>query len=97
MSTTNSFQVTVNEINSAPVLPLQTNHTVAELTLLVVTNTATDSDVPANALSYQLVNPPSGCSHRHQRRDHLDPGPKHRVRKLHADHDDRHDADGVLA
>ncbi|MFO1477561.1 MAG: Ig-like domain-containing protein, partial [Verrucomicrobiota bacterium] len=61
LSATNSFQVTVNEINSAPVLPLQTNHTVAELTPLVVTNTATDTDLPANTLNYQLVNPPSGA------------------------------------
>ncbi|MFO1477565.1 MAG: hypothetical protein U1F98_13055 [Verrucomicrobiota bacterium] len=80
LSATNSFQVTVDEINSAPVLPLQTNHTVAELTLLVVTNTATDADLPANTLSYQLVNPPSGALHRHRRgADYLDsdrsPGP----------------------
>ncbi|MFO1477563.1 MAG: hypothetical protein U1F98_13045 [Verrucomicrobiota bacterium] len=46
LSATNSFQVTVNEINSGPGAALQTNHTVAELTPLVVTNTATDFDVP---------------------------------------------------
>src|SRR5437879_2507467 len=59
---TNSFTVTVNEVNSAPVLPGQTDRTVAELTTLTVTNTASDGDLPANVLSYQLVSPPVGAS-----------------------------------
>src|SRR4029078_10314082 len=46
LSATNSFQVVVTEINSAPVLPVQTNYTIAEFTTLTVTNTATDSDLP---------------------------------------------------
>jgi hypothetical protein len=62
LSTTNSFVVVVDEFNSAPVLPAQTNRTINELTLLVVTNTATDSDIPANTLTYQLVNPPAGAT-----------------------------------
>src|SRR2546425_6946474 len=33
----------------------------AELTALVVTNTATDSDVPTNVLGYSLINPPEGA------------------------------------
>ena len=33
-----------------------------ELTQLMVTNGATDSDVPANVLSYQLVNAPAGAA-----------------------------------
>ena len=49
--------MTVNEVNTAPVLPLQTNLTINELTLLTVTNTATDSDIPANALTYTLFGP----------------------------------------
>jgi hypothetical protein len=61
LSATNSFNVVVNEVNSAPILPPQPNVTIAELTLLRVTNTATDSDIPTNALSYQLVNPPFGA------------------------------------
>src|SRR5207248_367119 len=61
-SATNSFTVVVNEVNLAPVLPVQTNRTVHELTLLTVTNTATDSDLPANVLSYQLVAPPTGAT-----------------------------------
>src|SRR5204863_383198 len=62
LSATNSFTVAVNEVNSAPVLAVQTDRTINELTLLTVTNTATDSDLPVNALSYQLVNPPTGAS-----------------------------------
>jgi len=62
LSATNEFTVTVNEVNSAPVLPVQTNRTINELTLLVVTNTATDSDIPVNTLTYQLVNPPAGAT-----------------------------------
>jgi hypothetical protein len=62
LSTTNSFVVVVKEVNSAPVLPVQTNRAINELTLLVVTNTATDSDIPANTLTYQLVNPPAGAT-----------------------------------
>ncbi|MFO1477570.1 MAG: Ig-like domain-containing protein [Verrucomicrobiota bacterium] len=61
LSATNSFQVTVNEVNAAPVLPGQTSRAITELTLLTVTNTATDADLPANTLTYQLVNPPSGA------------------------------------
>jgi hypothetical protein len=61
LSATNSFSIVVNEVNSAPTLPAQTNVTIAELTPLVVTNTATDSDIPTNSLSYQLVNPPLGA------------------------------------
>ena len=62
LSATNSFTVTVNEVNSAPVLPDQSNRMIAELTTLTVTNTATDEDLPANVLIYQLVSPPAGAS-----------------------------------
>src|SRR5439155_2721988 len=48
--------------NSPPVLPAQTNRTMAELSSLVVTNTATDTDLPVNALSYTLVNRPAGAT-----------------------------------
>jgi hypothetical protein len=61
LSATNSFSVVVDEVNSAPALPAQTNVTIAELTTLVVTNTATDLDIPTNSLSYQLANPPLGA------------------------------------
>ena len=61
LSATNSFEVAVNEVNSAPVLPAQTNQTIAELTPLTVTNTATDTDIPVDTLSYQLLDPPTGA------------------------------------
>jgi hypothetical protein len=62
VSVTNSFTVTVTEVNQAPGLPVQPNRTMAELSLLTVTNTATDADLPANALSYQLISAPVGMS-----------------------------------
>src|SRR5439155_711706 len=62
LSATNTFSVTVNEVNSAPVLPAQSNRTINELTTLTVTNTATDGDLPANVLTYQLLSPPTGAS-----------------------------------
>ena len=62
LSVTNSFEVIVTEVNSAPVLTAQTNRTVAELTLLTVTNAATDADLPANTLTYQLIDPPAGAA-----------------------------------
>src|SRR5207245_4418605 len=57
LSATNSFSVMVTEVNGAPVLPPQSDRTVNELTQLVVTNTASDSDIPANVLSYTLLGP----------------------------------------
>ena len=35
-------------------MPVQSNRSVSELTLLTVSNAATDTDIPANTLSYQL-------------------------------------------
>ena len=55
LSATNTFTVVVNEVNSAPVLPAQTNRAIDELTTLTVTNTATDADIPANLLTYVLL------------------------------------------
>jgi hypothetical protein len=49
-------------VNSAPVLSAQSNRTINELTLLSVTNSATDSDLPANTLSYSLIGAPSGAA-----------------------------------
>jgi hypothetical protein len=61
LSATNSFSVNVTEVNAAPVLPAQASRTILELTPMLVTNAATDPDVPANALSYALLNPPDGA------------------------------------
>ena len=54
---TNSFTVTVNNVNTAPVLPVLTNVSIGELSTLMVTNRATDGDIPANTLSYALTGP----------------------------------------
>jgi len=62
LSATNSFTVIVTEVNVAPTLPAQANVAVAELTLLTVTNTATDADEPANELTYALVASPAGAT-----------------------------------
>jgi len=62
LSATNSFSVTVTEVNSAPILPSQANVTIAELTTLRVTNTASDNDLPANSLTYALLNPPGNAA-----------------------------------
>lgn len=45
-----------------PVLPMQPDQTVDELSQLVVTNTETDVMVPNLTLTYQLLNAPSGAS-----------------------------------
>jgi hypothetical protein len=61
LSVTNSFVVTVNEVNVAPAfVTTPPDVTVAELTALTVTNNATDVDLPANTLTYQLLNPQAG-------------------------------------
>jgi hypothetical protein len=62
LSATNTFQITVNEVNVAPTPPVQTNRTINELTMLTVTNTATDSDLPANGISYALTVFPPGAT-----------------------------------
>src|SRR5207247_2250200 len=62
LSATNSFQVIVTEVNSAPVLTLPANQTIAEQTTLSVNATATDSDLPANTLTFGLVSGPTGLA-----------------------------------
>ena len=48
-------------MNVAPVLPVIGTQTVNELTLLTVTNTATESNIHST-VGYVLVNPPAGMS-----------------------------------
>src|SRR6185369_2755541 len=62
VSVTNSFVVVVTEVNTLPVLPSISQQTVAEGSLLSVSDAATDSDLPANTLTYSLISPPSGTS-----------------------------------
>jgi hypothetical protein len=62
LSATNSFTVVVNELNSPPVLPPQTNRNISGLTSVIVTNTATDPDLPVNNLSYALTAGPPNAA-----------------------------------
>jgi autotransporter-associated beta strand protein len=62
LSTTNTFSVTVNEVNSAPALTGPGNQTINELTTLNVSASATDSDIPANTLTYSLDIAPAGLT-----------------------------------
>jgi subtilisin-like proprotein convertase family protein len=60
-SAQNSFIVTVNEVNTPPFwpanVPSQTNYIINDLSTLTVMNTATDTDIPPNPLTYQLAGP----------------------------------------
>ena len=57
------FQVTVNETNQAPVLAAITDRVVHAGTLVAITNTATDADLPTNSLGFSLdVGAPVGAS-----------------------------------
>jgi hypothetical protein len=60
LSGTNSFTVIVREVNVAPVLPVIASTNVNELTLLTVTNTASESNIHSTITGYGLVNPPAG-------------------------------------
>ncbi len=63
LSTTGSFQVTVNEVNSPPALTVPVNQTVDELVALNVKATAVDGDLPPNsAFVFGLVNGPPGLT-----------------------------------
>ncbi len=55
-----NFTVVVNEVNVAPVLTVPGPQTLYATTTLTVTNTATDSDIPANTLTFAIVAAPSG-------------------------------------
>ena len=50
-----TFNVTVNEVNIAPVLDPVGNQTVDEQVLLAFTATASDVDLPANGLTFSLA------------------------------------------
>ena len=62
LSATNSFTLTVNEVNSAPVLTVPTNQTINELALWTANATAVDPDLPTNTLTFELVSGPSGLT-----------------------------------
>src|SRR5262249_7086232 len=54
LSDTKTFNVVVNEVNSAPSLAAIVNQTINEGSTLSLTATATDPDVPANTLTFSL-------------------------------------------
>ncbi|MEO6184235.1 MAG: putative Ig domain-containing protein, partial [Verrucomicrobiota bacterium] len=62
LSTTNSFTIVVNEVNKTPVLANIYNKLLNQNSLLSFSAVATDSDFPANILSYSLGNAPLGSS-----------------------------------
>jgi plastocyanin len=62
LSTTNSFDLTVNEVNVAPNLTVPPNQVITEENLLGVSASATDPDVPANPLTFALISPPPGMT-----------------------------------
>jgi hypothetical protein len=61
-SVTNRVEVTVVEVNQAPVLSAVSAQAVNEKTALSLTLQATDADVPAQALRYRLVDGPTGMT-----------------------------------
>jgi len=62
LSVTNSFIVVVREVNVPPSLPTISTQFVNALTLLTVTNTATNANIHATITGYTLVNPPSNMA-----------------------------------
>jgi methyl coenzyme M reductase subunit C len=63
LSDSELIQVTVNEVNVAPVITNPGNQTVNELSLLSFSVTATDADVPANTLTFSLgAGAPAGAA-----------------------------------
>ncbi|MCX6903135.1 MAG: putative Ig domain-containing protein [Verrucomicrobia bacterium] len=62
LSATQSFTVTVREINRLPVLEAVTNQTIGALTSLVITNLASDPDWPPNQLTFALLTGPTNAT-----------------------------------
>ncbi|HXI50726.1 MAG TPA: putative Ig domain-containing protein, partial [Candidatus Saccharimonadales bacterium] len=54
--------IIVNEVNTSPVLTVPGPQTINELATLTVTNTATDADLPPQALVFALVSAPTGVN-----------------------------------
>jgi VCBS repeat-containing protein len=57
-----TIEVTVNEVNVAPVLASIGDKSIAEETELAFTASASDHDIPANTLTFSLVGAPAGAS-----------------------------------
>jgi len=62
LSATNTFEVVVNEVNEAPMFVVTpADQVVAEQTSMTVTNEAADADLPAQLLTYELIEAPAGA------------------------------------
>ena len=59
LSTTNTFNVTVREVNQPPVLALLADQTLHAGLTFTRTATATDKDIPTNILSFSLLSAPA--------------------------------------
>src|SRR5208282_5627586 len=62
LTSTNQFTVIVTEVYVAPTLPVIPTQSVNELTLLSLTDTATNSNIHSAITGYTLVGAPSGMS-----------------------------------
>jgi len=62
LSDTRSFTVIVTEANTAPVITAPGTQTIDEMSPMSLTIAATDSDLPANTLTFALVSAPSGAT-----------------------------------
>jgi hypothetical protein len=62
LSVTNSYTLTVSEVNAAPVVDALSPQSGNPGQTISFTATATDADFPTNTLSFSLVNPPAGAS-----------------------------------
>jgi hypothetical protein len=62
LSDCETIDVTVSEVNIAPVLDPIGDKSINEETLLSFTATASDHDIPANTLTFSLVGAPAGAT-----------------------------------
>jgi hypothetical protein len=62
LTATNSFQVTVNEVNESPLLLAQNNIIMSGGQTFSFFNGALDHDLPLNSLTYQLLEAPGNAS-----------------------------------
>ena len=62
LSDTRTFTVVVHEVNNSPILDVVNNQTIQEGSLLSLKLSATDTDVPANTMTYSLASGPSGMT-----------------------------------
>jgi hypothetical protein len=61
-SATNTFNVVINEVNLPPMLRTQPDQVACIGRTMTVINTATDTDIPAQVLTYQLLDAPPGAT-----------------------------------